>query len=208
MPSETTHEVGSVPEATASPRQVSAEITKKEKKSDSQVEKVVGIAAAVAAVVSAVFGALASIITTHMMTKSAELLAVRLKINEARTPAYKALWVKTGDISKELTDLTSGSNERVKVSKAQSDKWKADFRDWYFSDANGMYLSFNSKKHWLDVYENWLGKADKDAKELYDCISLLRTSLMKDLEVYSEKEARTPLLSEYKPAHEKTSSQD
>jgi hypothetical protein len=28
-----------------------------------------------------------------MMTKSAELLAMRLKINEARRPAYKSLWI-------------------------------------------------------------------------------------------------------------------
>jgi hypothetical protein len=34
---------------------------------------------------------------------------VRLKINEARTPAYKALWVKTGEISSQLDRLISGS---------------------------------------------------------------------------------------------------
>jgi hypothetical protein len=46
------------------------------------------------------------------------------------------------------------------------------------------------------------------SKELYDQISLLRTSLMEDLQVYSEKEARTPLLNEVKPGYRKTPSED
>jgi len=146
------------------------------------------IAALVAGVVSLATGTLTAWITLRSARDRARVdqeLQNRLKIAEARLPAYAALWKCMGKLS------PTGSDPLPAQARSQLD---AALRKVFFEQGAGLMLSHSALAQYISAVER-LNDPTATDESIREDFSALRTQMKTDLNVYTQDEAGKPVRS-------------
>ncbi len=107
---------------------------------------------------------------------------VRQQIISDAATAKKRLW--------ELSSITSPTEPHF--TEKQRGDLALRLRDWYYKDGGGMYLSRTAADLFLKA-KAALTDSDKDANNVREAFSALRTELKVDAGVYDANDARTQI---------------
>jgi hypothetical protein len=144
------------------------------------------IAALVAAVVALFTGLVTALVTLWVARQRGVIdqdLQARLKIAEARFPAYTAIWQCMAPLSmRAATPLTED---------ARSDLRHA-FRTAFYDKGAGLVLSHAALRDYLAAMDV-LDRQQSSDSEIRSAFSTLRTQMKTDLAIYTDDEARTPV---------------
>lgn len=140
------------------------------------------VAALVAGVIALITGALTALITLVVARDRERVdqeLQNRLKVAEARLPAYKALWKCMAPVSPTAAQPL-GKQERSDLDLA--------LRKAFYQDGAGLLLSHKALSKYLDAVEE-LNRERAPDESICASFSALRTQMKTDLSVYTEDEA-------------------
>lgn len=140
------------------------------------------IAALVAGVVALITGTLTAAMTLAAARHRGRIdqeLQNRLKIAEARLPAYAALWKCMAPLSPTASDPLFG-NTRSDLDRA--------LRKAFYEDGGGLLLSHKALSRYIEAVET-LNKDKVSDADIRASFSALRTQMKTDLAVYTEDEA-------------------
>jgi hypothetical protein len=107
---------------------------------------------------------------------------VRQQIISDADTAKKRLW--------ELSSITSPTEPHF--TEKQRRDLALSLRDWYYKDGGGMYLSITAADLFLKA-KDALNDSGKDANNVREAFSLLRTQLKVDAGVYNANDAKTQI---------------
>jgi hypothetical protein len=94
------------------------------------------------------------------------------KIIDTRLPTYRELWALSGVMAASGKDDMEGSAQLEFADK---------LRDWYYQDGHGLVLSKEVSTQLLEIRNILRGQSSRKL------LSILRTQLKQDLQVYGEK---------------------
>jgi hypothetical protein len=145
-------------------------------------------------VVTALLGLVTAYIALSIRQKRRQEIAI--SVSAHRLGAYGALWSKIR-FSPELRDLTGAPPLDETSLRELFDQ----FTSWYYDDGNGMLLGGDTRSIYLTVKANLIcepdrfvplslrdevRRADKRSKHVIRQLSLLRSAMRADLEVYGK----------------------
>ena len=140
------------------------------------------IAALIAAVVALVTGSLTAVITLLVARARGRIdqeLQNRLKVAEARLPAYRALWKCMAPLS------MTASNPLDRQARSDLDK---ALRKAFYKEGGGLLLSHRALSRYIEAVTA-LNNAKAGDERVRASFSALRTQMKTDLAVYTDDEA-------------------
>lgn len=109
--------------------------------------------------------------------------SIRQKIAESRAATYLSLWQLTAEV--DAIDHEPVTPEKVEqlLNKVTS---------WYYQQGNGLYLSHQATKLFLEAREMLKGPSP-DVTTIKSGFSRLRTQMKQDIGVYTDQQAHQPV---------------
>ncbi len=108
---------------------------------------------------------------------------IRQKIAEARAATYLSLWQLTAEIDAVNRDSTKPETIEKLLNKVTN---------WYYQEGNGLYLSHEATRLFLESREMLKGSS-LDVPQIKSGFSRLRTQMKQDIGVYDDQQARQPV---------------